>query len=73
MYGEVSESAVDSQPEEMSTIGKLLGHIVYKNGLKTHLDKVEVIIKMESPKDVIGVKYFLEHMDYYRRFIKSFA
>ncbi|XP_059075258.1 uncharacterized mitochondrial protein AtMg00860-like [Cryptomeria japonica] len=53
--------------------GKLLGHIVCKAGLKTDLDKVRVIVEMESPIDVTGVKSFLGHIGYYRKFIKNFA
>lgn len=53
--------------------GKLLGHIVCKAGSKTDLDKVQVIVEMESPTDVTRVKPFLGHIGYYRRFIKNFA
>lgn len=53
--------------------GKLLGHIVCKEGLKMDPYKVEVIVNMESPMDVTGMKSFLGHVNYYRRFIKSFA
>lgn len=53
--------------------GKLLGHIVCKEGLKTDPDKIGVIINMESPTNVTGVKSFLDHVGYYRRFIKGFA
>lgn len=53
--------------------GKLLGHIVCKAGLKTDPDKVRVIVEMEAPDDVTGVKSFLGHIGYYRRFIKNFA
>lgn len=53
--------------------GKLLGHIVCKVGLKTDPDKIRVIVEMESPIDVIGLKSFLGHIGYYKRFIKNFA
>lgn len=53
--------------------GKLLGHIVYKAGLKTDPDKVRVIVQMEAPENVTGVKSFLGHVGYYRRFIKIFS
>lgn len=44
-----------------------------KEGLKTNPNKVGVIVNMESSVDVTGVQSFLEHVGYYRRFIKSFA
>lgn len=53
--------------------GKLLGHIVCKAGLKTDPDKVRVIIETEPPTDVSGVKSFLGHIGYYRKFIKKFT
>lgn len=53
--------------------GKLLGHIVCREGLKTDPNKISIIVRMESPKDVIGVKSFLGHEDYYKRFIKGFT
>lgn len=53
--------------------GKLLGHIVCNAGLKIDLDKVRVIIEMEPLTDVTGVKSFLGHIGYYRKFIKNFA
>lgn len=57
----------------MEPQGKLLGHIVCKEGLKTDPDKVGVIVNMESSVDVTGVKSFLGHVSYLRRFIKSIA
>ena len=53
--------------------GKLLGHIVCKSGLKTEPDKVRVIVEMEGPTEVSGVKSFLRHIGYYRQFIKNYA
>ena len=53
--------------------GKLLGHIVCKEGLKTDPNKVRVILEMPPLTDVIEVKLFLGHIGYYWRFIKNFA
>lgn len=53
--------------------GRLLGHIVCKAGLKTDPDKIRVVLDMDSPTDVTGIKSFLGHVGYYRRFIKGFA
>ncbi|XP_059068626.1 transposon Tf2-1 polyprotein [Cryptomeria japonica] len=53
--------------------GRLLGHIVCKAGLKTDPDKIRVILDMDSPTDVTGIKSFLGHVGYYQQFIKGFA
>ena len=53
--------------------GRLLGHIVCKEGLKTDPDKVSVILEMQPSTNVMEVKSFLGHIGYYRRFIKNFA
>lgn len=52
--------------------GKLLGHIVCKEGLKKDPDKARIIVKKESLEDVTGVKSFHGHVGYYRRFIMGF-
>ena len=49
------------------------GHIVCKEGLKTDPDKIKVILGMEAPQNVTGIKSFLGHVGYYRQFIKGFA
>lgn len=52
--------------------GKLLGHIICKTRLKTDPDKLQVIVEMELPIYVTGVKSW-GHIGYYRKFIKNFA
>lgn len=51
----------------------MLRHIVCKEGLKTNLDKVRVILEMQPSTNVTEVKSFLGHIGYYRHFIKKFA
>ena len=41
--------------------GRLLGHIVCKEGLKTDLDKVRVIMEMQPSTNVTEVKWFFGH------------
>ena len=53
--------------------GKLLGHIVCKEGLKADPDKVRVIMEMQPSTNVAEVKSFLGHIGYYRRSIRNFA
>jgi hypothetical protein len=53
--------------------GKLLGHIVFVQGMATDPDKVAVIINLPIPNTVSEVKGFLGHIGYYRRYIYKYA
>ncbi|XP_049381162.1 uncharacterized protein LOC125845657 [Solanum stenotomum] len=50
----------------------VLGHKVSKRGLEVDRAKVEVIEKLPLPISVKGVRSFLGHVGFYRRFIKDF-
>ena len=49
--------------------GKILGHIVSKNGISTDLEKINVIVDLPRPTNYKGVQVFMGHCGYYRRFI----
>ena len=53
--------------------GKILGHIVSKNGISIDLDKINVIVKLPRPRNPKGVQIFMGHCGYYRRFIYMYA
>ena len=53
--------------------GKLLGHIVSLAGIATDPDKVRLILALARPDTVSGVRGFVGHVSYYRRFILLFA
>ena len=53
--------------------GKILGHIVSKNGIFTDEEKIEVIVNMPRPKNAREVQAFMGHCGYYRRFIFQYA
>ena len=53
--------------------GKILGHIVSKNGISTDEEKIAVIVTLPRPINAKGVQVFMGHCGYYRRFIFMYA
>ena len=52
--------------------GIVLGYKVSKNSIKVDKAKIEVIDKLSLPTSVKGIRSFLGHVGFYRRFIKDF-
>ncbi|GJX59369.1 reverse transcriptase domain-containing protein [Tanacetum coccineum] len=53
--------------------GIVLGHKVSGAGLEVDKEKIEVIFKLPPPTDIKGIRSFLRHAGFYRRFIKDFS
>ncbi|GJW52326.1 hypothetical protein Tco_0093677 [Tanacetum coccineum] len=53
--------------------GIMLGHKVSSVGLEVDKAKIDVISKLPPPTNIKGLRSFLGHDDFYRRFIKDFS
>ena len=57
----------------MVNAGIVLGHKISERGIEVDKAKVDAIEKMPCPKDIKGIRSFLGHVGFYRRFIKDFS
>ena len=53
--------------------GIILGHLVSERGIEVDKAKIEVIEQLSPPINVKGIRSFLGHARFYRRFIANFS
>ena len=57
----------------MVTKGAILGHKISSKGIEVDKAKIDVIEKLPPLTNVKGIRSFLCHVGFYRRFIKYFS
>jgi hypothetical protein len=53
--------------------GKLLGHIISKEGIKIDPSRIEAILKLEHPRNLKELQSFIGKINFLRRFIPNLA
>eukprot|EP00253_Pinus_taeda_P035115 PITA_35115 len=53
--------------------GKLLGHIISKDGIRIYPDKIQVILQVSHPRNIKELQAFLGKINFLRRFIPNLA
>ncbi|GJZ79133.1 reverse transcriptase domain-containing protein [Tanacetum coccineum] len=73
IFYDMIEETMEEKCHFMVKEGIVLGHKISKSGIEVDKAKVDVIAKLPHPTSVKGVRSFLGHAGFYRRFMQDFS
>nr|GEZ41999.1 reverse transcriptase domain-containing protein [Tanacetum cinerariifolium] len=72
IFHDMIEKTMEEKSHFMVKEGIILGYKISKKGIEVDKAKIKVISKLPHPTTVKGIRSFLRHVGFYRRFIKDF-
>nr|GEW86602.1 DNA-directed DNA polymerase [Tanacetum cinerariifolium] len=73
IFHDMIKKTMEEKSHFMVKEGIVLGHKISKNEIEVDKDKFDVITKLPHPTTVKGIRSYLSHAGFYRRFIKDFS